>query len=103
MKTKAIALAVTAIVFACGCDSSHRYESVTSQENGTAKAWKAHLRWLDGSTKEVQVKQWREMSQNDAPHEAYMDRDFEAKFMTLVTADGKTYVVLYRDVVLVKE
>lgn len=32
-----------------------------------------------------------------------MDRDFEAKFMTLVTADGKTYVVPYRDVVLVKE
>ena len=103
MKTKAIALAVLAAALACGCDSSYRYESITSQENGTAKAWKAYVKWPDGSTKEVQVKQWREMSQNDAPRESYMDRDFEAKFMTLVSTDGKTYVVPYRDVVLVKE
>lgn len=30
MKTKAIVLAVIAMTFACGCDSSYRYESVTS-------------------------------------------------------------------------
>ena len=104
MKMKAIALAVLAAALACGCDSSYRYERITSQENGTAKAWKAYVKWPDGTAKEVHVKTWRELlSPHDSPDRSYFNREFESKFMTLVSTDGKTYVVPYRDVVLVKE
>lgn len=105
---KAIALTAMAAMLACGCDSSIRYERIAAvedgiAEDGAAKSWKAYVKWPDGTAKEMRVKTWREMSQHDSPDRTYFDHEFEVKFMTIVSTDGKTYVVPCRDVVLVKE